>query len=407
MEQQRKIRSGIMIPVQGIMTNEERLNPFAFFKNQRDSSPVRYDDNRDTWDVFVYEDVYRVLSDAATFSSDRYAILNPEAANNVSLIAMDPPKHTSFRNIVNRAFTPKVVTDLAPRIEQITNELLDAIAGKGETELIEDLSGPLPVIVIAEMLGIPIADRRLFKEWSDKLVEVPNVQSEEALQQSMMEKGRVSQDLGAYFKKILDDRRENPGNDLITTLLQAEVDGERLNEGQLLSFCLLLLVAGNETTTNLITNAVRIFAEQPELQTQLREKPELIPSAVEEVLRYYSPVMSIPPRFATQDVELGGQLIKKGDQVIPWLASANRDEAKFPNADQFIMDRNPNPHLAFGWGVHFCLGAPLARLEAHIALKAIIERLPNIQFAAGMELQPITSTLVYGLKELHLTFDVK
>jgi cytochrome P450 len=188
-------------------------------------------------------------------------------------------------------------------------------------------------------------------------------------------------------------------------LLKAEVDGASLTEQQLLSFCLLLLVAGNETTTNLITNSVRILIEKPELQDQLRENPSLIPSFIEESLRYYSPVMSLPSRFATRDVELGGQQIKKGDQVIAWLGSANRDEAKFPNADQFIMDRSPNQHLGFGWGIHFCLGAPLARLEAQVALSALISRLPNIKLAEGTELTPIRAVLVYGVKELPITFD--
>ncbi|KEO84141.1 cytochrome P450 [Tumebacillus flagellatus] len=407
-QQKRQVRSGIMTPVKGLMTREERLNPFAFFQNMRETAPVRYDQDRDTWDVFRYEDVYRVLSDHTTFSSNRNAVLRSnQSSDNASLIAMDPPQHTKYRNIVNRAFTPKRVQDLAPRIEEITRELLDAVEGTGEVDLIREFAGPLPVIVIADILGIPAADRHLFKEWSDKLVESPHAQHDEAYQASMMEKARVSQELGAYFKKQLDARRVTPGDDLLTVLLEAEVEGERLNEQQLLSFCLLLLVAGNETTTNLITNAVRAFAEQPELQTKLRENPDLIPSAVEEALRYYSPVAAIPSRFATQDVELGGQWIKQGDQVVAWLNSANRDEAKFPNADQFLVDRNPNPHLAFGWGIHFCLGAPLARLEGQIALKAIIERMPNIRFKAGTELQPVTSTLVFAVKELPITFDVK
>ena len=406
MEQQRQMRSGIMTPVKGLMTREERLNPFPFFQNMRNTSPVRYDNDRDTWDVFRYEDVHRVLSDHATFSSNRGSILKP-MQENPSLISMDPPKHTQFRNIVNRVFTPKRVADMAPRIEQITHELLDQAAGQGKIELVEAFAGPLPIIVIAEILGIPTEDRRLFKEWSDRLVESPDEQTDESLQASMQEKARVSQELGAYFKTQIDARRVTPRNDLLTVLLEAEVEGERLNEQQLLSFCLLLLVAGNETTTSMIVNAVRAFAEQPELQTKLRENPDLIPSAVEEALRYYSPVAAIPSRFATQDVELGGQSIKKGDQVVAWVGSANRDEKKFPNPDQFIVDRDPNAHLAFGWGVHFCLGAPLARLEGQITLQAILERLPNIQFQAGTELQPVTSTVVYAVKKLPITFDTK
>lgn len=386
------------------MTREERLNPFPFFRHMRETSPVRYDHDRDSWDVFRYEDVYRVLSDHETFSSNRDA-LHPGKAESASLIDMDPPQHTKYRNIVSRAFTPKRVADLAPRIEQITAELLDKIAGKGEAQLIKDVAGPLPVIVIAEILGIPAKDRHLFKEWSDKLVESAAVQNTEADQALMMEKNRVSQELYAYFTEQLAARRANPGDDLLSVLLAAEVEGERLNEQQLLSFCLLLLVAGNETTTNLITNAIRAFAEQPELQTRLRENPGLMPGAVEEALRYYSPVASIPSRFATKEAELGGQLIKKGDQVVAWVGSANRDEAKFPHPDQFIVDRKPNNHLAFGWGPHFCLGAPLARLEGQIALQAILKRLANIRLQAGSELQPVTSTVVFAVQELPIAFE--
>lgn len=262
---------------------------------------------------------------------------------------------------------------------------------------------PLPVIVIAELLGVPAADRQLFKDWSDRIAESVEDDSEAAIQKFLADKEKVRRELDDYFMKVTLERRKQPEDDLITKLVQAEVDGEKLTDEEIMEFCILLLGAGNETTTNLITNAVRIFMEEPSLQEKLRQQPELMKGAIEEVLRYYSPILAMN-RYATKDVEIGGKQVKKGDLVVTWIGSANRDEEKFPDADRFIVDRTPNAHLAFGQGIHFCLGAPLARLEALIALPLILAHFHDMRLPEGTKLEAIPSTFVYGVKELPVQF---
>ncbi|MGZ4135752.1 MAG: cytochrome P450 [Tumebacillaceae bacterium] len=380
---------------------EDRLFPFPIYEQLRETAPVRYDASREAWDVFRFEDVHRILKDHETFSSKRGTSVRQE-----NLLIMDPPKHTQMRDIVNKAFTPKSINDQAEKIAAITNELLDAVIERGEMDVVRDLAYPLPVIVIADMLGVPPEDRKFFKEWSDTLVKGPDVNTDEAFAAVIAERQAAQKELNDYFGHIIEARRKQPQDDLVTALVNAEINGEHLTDQELKAFCSLLLVAGNETTTNLITNSIRYFTEDAEVQTQVRNNPDLIPSTVEEVLRYYPPIVAIG-RIATKDVEIGGQLIKAGDTVVSWSGSANRDEAKFADPTRFIPDRKPNPHLGFGFGIHFCLGAPLARLEAQVALKNMLERLPNMQFVHGTELQPIPSPFVFGVKQYPITFDVK
>ncbi|MBU7318971.1 cytochrome P450 [Paenibacillus oleatilyticus] len=390
-------------PVKELSTKEAQIDPFPFFRQCRESAPVRYDPQRECWDIFRYEDVYNVLKDPTTFSSVR-PIKGPVLLG--SIIGMDPPKHMQMRGIVSKAFTPKSIEELGPRIASITEELLDAVANEGVTDLVHDLAVPLPVIVIAELLGIPAQDRRLFKEWSDSIVKGPQSGSKEDMLQLYLEREKTRHELDDYFLKVIAERRNRPEDDLVTKLVEAEVNGERLNDMEIVEFCILLLAAGNETTTNLITNSVRRLAEDPALQTRLHEQPALIESFVEEVLRYYPPVLSLS-RYATKDVRIGHTNIREGELIIPWIGSANRDENKFPAADQFIEDRTPNPHMAFGFGNHFCLGAPLARLEAIIALRIIMNRMTNIRFAEHFAFKPIRSPFVYGVEELPILFDTK
>lgn len=212
------------------------------------------------------------------------------------------------------------------------------------------------------------------------------------------EKERATDELTAYFAHIVKQRRSEPREDLISLLLAAEIEGEKLSDPEILGFSILLLAAGNETTTNLITNAVRRLTEDPALQSLLRGDPALIPGFIEEVLRYYPPIQAIG-RVATQDVEIGDKRIRQGEQVVSWVASANRDEAKFPEPDTFIADRKPNAHLSFGFGIHFCLGAPLARLEAQLVIEALVKRFGEIRFVPGSEMMYIQSPFVYGVKQ--------
>ena len=371
-------------------------DPYPWYRQMRQSAPVHYDPKDGCWNVFGYNDVQRILLDHETFSSNlsgQMPVGNDDAIQ-TSIIALDPPRHNRLRSLVNKAFTRTSIGDLAPRISAITAELLDKIVAAGQMDVVRDLAYPLPVTVIAEMLGVPPDDRERFKRWTDAIVGEP---------EAYREAPDAERQLGEYFVQIVDQRRRQPRHDLISALLQAEVDGERLSMVELLGFCVLLLVAGNETTTNLIGNAVLCFAENPDVPQRLRETPSLLPMTIEEVLRYRSPVQALPNRVATRDVEVAGQQIKRGQQVVFWLGSANRDEAKFPDAERFIMDRTPNPHLAFGAGVHFCLGAPLARLEARIALAALLERCPNLEVdESGVVLGQ--SPIVFGPKRLPVRF---
>ncbi|WP_261305952.1 cytochrome P450 [Paenibacillus andongensis] len=388
-----------IIPMVELNTKEKRLQPFSVFNQLRQTTPVRYDESRSCWDVFRYEDIYRILKDSATFSSRRgLAVKDRE-----TILTMDPPRHAQLRGLVSKAFTPKVISDLASRISSITEELLDAVEIEGTIDIVSALAVPLPVIIIAELLGVPPEDRNLFKEWSDILVKGPDQNTDEAFNQVIAEKEKATDELNDYFAQIIEQRRMEPKEDLISLLLKAEVEGEKLSDKEILGFSILLLAAGNETTTNLITNAVRRVTEDRTLQQQLRGNPELIPGFIEEVLRFYPPILAIG-RVATKDVEIGDIMIKKGQQVVSWVASANRDEAKFADPDTFIVDRKPNAHLSFGFGIHFCLGAPLARLEGQIVIEMLLKRLGDIQFVTDSEMTYIQSPFVYGVKQFTVSF---
>jgi cytochrome P450 len=393
-------RYATIIPMGELDTAEIRLHPFPIYNKLRHETPIRFDDDRNCWDVFRYEDVHRILKDTAGFSSNR----GLTSKDNESILTMDPPRHAQMRAIVNKAFTPKVINNLEPHIASITNELLDAVLDAGKMDMVTDLAVPLPVIVIAELLGVPSSDRKLFKEWSDTLVKGPNENSDAAFAQVMAEKGLAINELNAYFIQIIEQCRKHPKEDLISLLLTAEIDGQRLSDKEIISFAILLLAAGNETTTNLLTNAVRCLTEHNNVQQKLWENPELLSGFIEEVLRFYPPIQALG-RVASSDIEISGHLIHKGDQVVSWLASANRDENKFPNPDAFLIDRKPNNHLSFGFGIHFCLGAPLARLEAQIALSIMIKRMRNLQYVHGEQLHSIQSPFVYGVKQFPITCD--
>ena len=375
------------------------LDPFPHYRRMRETFPVFCDEQSGSWHAFRYDEVQRVLSEHATFSS-RMGGDEPSETGQLfaaSLITTDPPRHRQLRSLVNQAFTPKAVDALAPRISQLTDELLDGIASTGTADLIAGLAYPLPVIVIAELMGIPPADRDRFKQWSDVIVSQTRAGAENA------DHHATNVEMTGYFLDLIEQRRSRPGNDLISSLLSAEIDGQKLSVAELLGFCSLLLVAGNETTTNLIGNAVLCFAEVPGTIERLSAEPSLLPQAIEEVLRYRSPVQSMY-RVTAADTTLGGVQVPAGAPLVAWIGSANRDERHFERSDQFDIDRGPSRHLAFGQGIHFCLGAPLARLEATIALKAVLSRLPGLALTAGSQLERMDSTIVYGLTELPVSW---
>lgn len=379
--------------------NEHPLDPFPQYERMRESAPVFFDEQTGSWHVFRYDDVQRVLSEHASFSS-RMGGDEPSEAGQLfasSLITTDPPRHRQLRSLVTQAFTPKAVDALAPRISGLTDELLEGIASRGSADLIEALAYPLPVIVISELMGIPAEDRDRFKQWSDVIVSQTRTSAVTEDHQA------ANQEMTGYFLDLIEQRRNRPGDDLISNLLAAEIDGQKLNVAELLGFCALLLVAGNETTTNLIGNAVLCFTEVPGTIERIVKEPPLLPRAIEEVLRFRSPVQSMY-RVTVADTALGDVRIPAGAPVVAWIGSANRDERQFERPAQFDVDRGQIRHLAFGHGIHFCLGAPLARLEARIALEATLSRLPGLTLGRGPQLERMDSTIVYGLKALPVTW---
>ncbi|MGE5137886.1 MAG: cytochrome P450 [Rudaea sp.] len=384
---------------------ERQLDPFPYYRQMRESSPVYFDRERWSWNVFKYDDVQEVLSVWKNFSSQfggsQQNADDPSYPFAASMISSDPPRHRKLRNLVTQAFTPRAVEALAPRIQSLVDSYLDRIMKQGRMDVIADLGYPLPVTVIAEMLGIPSEDREQFKRWSDSVVAIGNFGDN-------MDLGEFSHNtavmqMSGYFMQMIQKRKLAPGEDLISGLLAANIDGERLSLVELLGFCVLLLVAGNETTTNLIGNALLAFTEHPEAWQHLRDHPDLLVNAIEEVLRYRSPVQAMFRRVANP-VELRGQAIPANSPAIAWIGSANHDEEEFPEASRFDITRTPNRHLAFGHGIHYCLGAPLARLEARIALGAMVQRFATVSRVPGVELERLPSLIVYGVRSLPITF---
>ncbi|MGG4042335.1 cytochrome P450 [Bacillus smithii] len=389
-----------LIPIKEIQSVQDQLFPFTIYNTLRKTTPVRYDPIRECWDVFRYEDVHFILKNPTLFSSNRGI-----GDKRNSILIMDPPKHTKMRNLINKTFTPKAVNGLSQRIQDVTTSLLDQAKKKETMEMTRDFAAPLPVIIIAELLGVPAKDRELFKNYSDILVSGAEDDSDEAFNMMMKRRREGAKFLNDYFKEIIQERQKSPKDDLISLLLAAEVDGERLKEEELLGFCILLLVAGNETTTNLIVNAVRYMVEDANTQETVRKNLSLVPNLIEETLRFYPPIQGIG-RTATADVEIGDHTIRKGSQVISWIAAANRDEKKFEQPDRFMLERHPNPHLGFGYGIHFCLGAPLARLEAKVALSVLLSTFSKLELAKHTELEPIQSPFVFGVKSFPLQFSL-
>ncbi len=363
-----------------------RIDPYAQYHALRRAAPVYRHPLFRALFLTRYDDCAAVLRDprfaanrtrSAVFQrADPFRDLPPAMRRSIfrSLLMLDPPDHTRIRNLVNKAFTPRVVEGLLPRIQEIVDECLEAVASAGEMELIADLAHPLPVRVIAELLGVPSEDRERFKRWSDGLALLVDPIGSAGRMQSAV---AAFEELAAYFGQIFEDRRRTPRDDLLSALVAAEVDGDRLDEAELLALCALILAAGHETTTNLIGKAVLALLRNPGERKRLQDDPGLIESAVEEFLRYESPVQGTD-RVAVEDCEIDGQLVRRGQFVVILIGAANRDPARFPEPDRLDLGRPDNRHLAFGHGVHFCLGAHLARLEAQIAVGALLRRFPAL-----------------------------
>ncbi len=317
------------------------------------------------------------------------------------VVFSDPPVHTRLRRLVSRAFTPRRIRDLEPRIREITKELLDRAVAKGEFEVMADLANPLPVMVIAEMLGVPPEDYEMFKRLSDAVVESdntpPGTPIPDYIRQSFAQ-------LRAYFVAEIEKRRRNPSQDLVSVLV-AQEEADALTEQELIAFVVLLLLAGNETTTNLIGNGMLALGRHPDQMERLRRGPSLMPRAIEEMLRYDCPVQSTV-RHPKVDVEVGGMTIAAKTFTFIIVAAANRDPAHFPNPETFDITRDPNDHLAFGEGIHYCIGAPLARMEGAIAIASVLERFPHLRLTdPDAPLSYKGSYFLRGLASLNMSLD--
>jgi cytochrome P450 len=368
-------------------------DPYAYFAHLRDTAPVYWNERWGGWLVLRYDDVVRVLRDHDTFSSDRMASLMKElnAAEQERfavliryfskwLVFADPPYHTRVRLLINKAFTPTSVEKLRPRARQIVDDLLRQMPPSGAMEFIRDFAFHLPVIVISEYLGVPVEDREQVKEWSDETSRIFFIRADDPDRRERSQRGL--EQLLAYFEPLIAARRQHPRDDLISALVQAEERGDLLSQEELLATCTVLLFAGHETTTNLLANGLLALLQHDDQWHRLAQDPALGRTAVEELLRYDGPVKATF-RWARKETELGGQTIRVGDRMLLVLAAANRDPARFLDPDRLDIGRHPNPHVAFGQGIHVCLGAPLARLEAQEAFAALPSRFADLHLAAA------------------------
>jgi cytochrome P450 len=386
-----------------LFSDDMRRNPYPAYAQMRNASPVFCLPPFRLWMIFDYDGVKRVLVDHDTFSSN---LSHAPGAGNPGewFIFFDPPRHTKLRAIISKAFTPRVVANLEPRIRELSRQLLDQVIDRGEMDVAGDFAVPLPMAVIAQMLGVPADDWPRYKRWSDVILKLANTFSkDDETTATFDEYGRVTAEMRAFLPALIEQKRAARQDDLLTRLVEAEVDGERLTQEEVLGFVQLLLVGGQETTANLINNAVVCFMEHPDQLAKLREEPDLLPSAIEEVLRYRSPVQWMP-RATRRDVEVHGQVIPGGKLVLPMIGSANRDPKQFRDAERFDITRDPNPHIAFGHGIHSCLGAPLARLEARIALADFLERVDRFEPASDEPWDPRKALHVHGPSRLPIRF---
>jgi cytochrome P450 len=389
-------------------------DPYPHYAPLRADDPVHWLDSLGTYVITRYDDVVALLRQPNLFSSAKgmgdllslafgsdkgagKARLTGASAVSRSLIASDPPVHTDLRRLVSRAFTPRAIAELEPRIRQIAEELVDGLVERGEGDFVADLAYPLPVIVIAELLGIPPERRSDFKRWSDAIVSAFTLSADAATTRTQ------ALEMIDYFIEIVAQRKAKPGSDMISILVTRGADGEdALTLDELVGFSTLLLVAGNETTTNLLGNSMRILFERPDVLARVREDHSFLPQMLEEVLRFDAPVQCLF-RATTEPTELSGVELPAGVRVMPVFGSANRDDRRFPDAQRFDLNRRPADHVGFGQGVHLCLGAPLARLEARIAMETLFNAAGTIELAG--EIVGTTSFLLRGCTSMPLKVD--
>lgn len=390
------------------------VDPYPVYHQLRAEEPVHWSEGWGVWVLTRYADAVSLLRDPRHFSNaGRFKIFLEQLpadvqdamgalkqSYSVGMLQSDPPDHTRLRALLNKAFTPRAVERMRPRIQVLMDRLLDRVQNQGHMDLLYDVAYQVPAIVIAEMLGVPVEDRERFTAWSD------DIAGFQARGRAVLETARRAQGslcaMEDYFRQLFHQRRAEPQDDLMTGLVQAEEQGDKLSEGELLSACTTLLVAGHETTRNLIGNGMLALLQHPEQMEKLRSNPAMIPSAVEELLRFNSPLQRGWRRVA-EDIELHGHSIKQGQLVFVMIGAANRDPAVFADSDRFDITRQPNPHIAFGFGVHFCVGGPLARLEGAVAIETLLVRMPNLKLATDTVVWQENS-LIRGLKSFPVVF---
>ena len=381
-----------------------RANPYPYYDLLRQAAPVFYWPAWGIWFLSRYDDCNNLLRDPRVGHAEMRFTAPQEQQplfdmQSHWMLVKNPPDHTRLRGLVHKAFTPRIVEQMRGQVQAITDRLLDAVERDGHADLVAALAYPLPVTVIAAMLGIPAQDHDQFHTWSDDLARSLDLTDDPEVYNRA---GRSAVALTDYLREVIARRRREPGPDLLTALIQAEEAGGRLSEDELYATCALLLVAGHETTINLIGNGALALLRHPDQLRRLQQQPDLIETAVEELLRYDSPVQ-LTSRLTLDQVDVGGQVIPPGQTVAFLLGSANHDPARFADPGRLDIGRDPNPHLAFGKGIHYCLGAPLARLEGGIAIGTLLRRLPRLALAdAPVEYRD--NLTLRGLKALPVTF---
>jgi cytochrome P450 len=389
------------------MDPEFVADPYPTYRRLRSEDPVHHSP-LGFWVLTRYDDVVAALRDPrlakeaiASFVAARLGTTaSPVTA--LSMLDRDPPDHTRLRGLVNKAFTPRVVETLRPRIQAIVDGLLARVKNFGRMDLIEDFAYPIPVVVICEMLGVPVEDHERFKGWGVDLargLDAVLLPADSGVVERSLAARRA---LADYFRELITKRRASPRGDLLSALIAAEEAGDTLTEDELLATCILLLIAGHETTVNLIGNGTLALLRHPDQLSRLRQGPGLIGTAVEELLRFDGPVQRTA-RIPSVDMTIAGQKIAAGEMVMPFIAAADRDPAQFPDPDRLDIGRTENRHIAFGWGIHFCLGAPLARVEGQIAINTLVRTLPKLALATDRPDYRQSLTL-RGLRTLPVTF---
>lgn len=388
-----------------LFSDEFTQNPYPAYSKLREMDPVhqvRFPDGQQGWLITRYEDGIAVLKDQRfikDFSKLYGSSMDQMSVFTQNMLFSDPPDHKRLRGLAQKAFTPKMINGMRGRIEEITQELLDGMKGKRQINLIDEFAFPLPIIVICEILGVPSEDRDKFRLWSNSLIEGTSGEAGVSVYEHMTQ---FVEYLGQWFAKV----REQPGEDLISKLIIAEEEGDRLTEKELYGVVSLLIIAGHETTVNLIGNTVLALLAFPDQQQLLREQPELITQAIEESLRFNGPVEFSTSRWANEDMEFRGKQFHRGDLVVVSLNAANHDADHFSKPEIFDISREKSPHLAFGMGIHFCLGAPLARLEGEIAITGLLKNFTNMKLAVEeSELDWRPGMIVRGVKEIPLAID--